>query len=63
MTPLSLLPKIAAGAGYDFSDLCEQILSRASCQTPRVQTPAASEPRAAETKKRSTRADASPPAE
>jgi D-alanine-D-alanine ligase len=63
MTPLSPLPKIAAGAGYDFSDLCEQILSRASCQTPRVQTPATSEPRAADAKKRGTRAEATAPAE
>lgn len=30
MTPTSLLPKIAKGAGYDFADLCEAILSRAS---------------------------------
>ncbi len=30
MTPTSLLPKIAAGAGYDFADLCEAILSRAA---------------------------------
>lgn len=30
MTPTSLLPKIAAGAGYDFGDLCEAILSRAA---------------------------------
>ena len=30
MTPTSLLPKIAAGAGYDFGDLCEAILERAS---------------------------------
>lgn len=29
MTPTSLLPKIAAGAGYDFGDLCEAILERA----------------------------------
>jgi D-alanine-D-alanine ligase len=29
MTPTSLLPKIAKGAGYDFPDLCEAILSRA----------------------------------
>jgi D-alanine-D-alanine ligase len=29
MTPTSLLPKIAKGAGYDFADLCEAILSRA----------------------------------
>ena len=30
MTPTSLLPKIAAGAGYDFPALCEAILERAS---------------------------------
>ncbi len=30
MTPTSLLPKIAKGAGYDFADLCEAILGRAS---------------------------------
>lgn len=30
MTPTSLLPKIARGAGYDFADLCESILQRAS---------------------------------
>jgi D-alanine-D-alanine ligase len=30
MTPTSLLPKIAAGAGYDFGDLCEAILERAT---------------------------------
>ena len=29
MTPTSLLPKIAAGAGYDFGDLCEAIVERA----------------------------------
>ncbi|HJL17271.1 MAG TPA: D-alanine--D-alanine ligase [Sandaracinaceae bacterium LLY-WYZ-13_1] len=29
MTPTSLLPKIAAGAGMDFGDLCEAILERA----------------------------------
>lgn len=29
MTPTSLLPKIAAGAGYSFGDLCEAILERA----------------------------------
>jgi D-alanine-D-alanine ligase len=29
MTPTSLLPKIAKGAGYDFGDLCEAILARA----------------------------------
>lgn len=30
MTATSLLPKVAAGAGYDFADLCEAILSRAT---------------------------------
>jgi D-alanine-D-alanine ligase len=30
MTPTSLLPKIAAGAGYDFPDLCEAIVERAA---------------------------------
>ena len=29
LTPTSLLPKIAQGAGYDFGELCEAILSRA----------------------------------
>jgi D-alanine-D-alanine ligase len=29
MTPTSLLPKIAAGIGLDFADLCEEILRRA----------------------------------
>ncbi len=29
LTPTSLLPKIAAGSGYDFGDLCEAILERA----------------------------------
>ena len=32
MTPTSLLPKIAAGAGLDFADLCEAILSGARLQ-------------------------------
>ncbi|MFK7985779.1 MAG: D-alanine--D-alanine ligase [Sandaracinaceae bacterium] len=30
LTPTSLLPKIAEGAGYDFGELCEAILKRAS---------------------------------
>lgn len=63
MTPLSLLPKIAQGAGYDFGDLCEQILSRATCATPRQQA-AAADARASEpSKKRTARAEAAPPAE
>jgi D-alanine-D-alanine ligase len=32
MTPTSLLPKIAAGAGMDYADLCESILSGARLQ-------------------------------
>ncbi|MDH5490772.1 MAG: D-alanine--D-alanine ligase [Myxococcales bacterium] len=44
MTPTSLLPKIAAGAGYDFADLCELILDRASLgfgvQSARSERPA-----------------------
>jgi D-alanine-D-alanine ligase len=35
MTPTSLLPKIAAGSGYDFADLCETILARASLKLGR----------------------------
>lgn len=30
LTPTSLLPKIARGAGYEFADLCEAILKRAT---------------------------------
>ena len=33
MTPTSLLPKIAAAAGFDFTALCEAILSRARLHT------------------------------
>lgn len=35
LTPTSLLPKIAKGAGYEFADLCEEILSRASLKLGR----------------------------
>ena len=35
MTETSLLPKIAAGAGYDFGDLCERILAGARLHSPR----------------------------
>jgi D-alanine-D-alanine ligase len=35
MTPTSLLPKIARGAGYEFEDLCEAILERARLGTAR----------------------------
>ncbi len=34
MTQTSLLPKIAAAAGYDFGDLCERILAGARLHTP-----------------------------
>ena len=34
MTPTSLLPKIAAAAGYGFGDLCEAILAGARLHTP-----------------------------
>lgn len=35
MTPTSLLPKIAAAAGFDFTELCEAILARARLHTAR----------------------------
>ena len=38
MTPTSLLPKIAAGAGMDFADLCEAILSGARLQSSPLAT-------------------------
>ena len=44
MTPTSLLPKIAAGAGYDFGDLCEAILSRAALGIARASDRASSPP-------------------
>jgi len=51
MTPTSLLPKIAAAAGFDFTSLCESILDRArlhnssegAAQADIVQFPAAAE--------------------
>lgn len=39
MTPTSLVPKIAAGAGYDFADLCEAITARAVLASPPVRMP------------------------
>ncbi|HEX7479824.1 MAG TPA: D-alanine--D-alanine ligase [Polyangiales bacterium] len=42
MTPTSLLPKIAAGSGYDFGDLCEAILDRASLKLGRLSHASAS---------------------
>lgn len=44
MTPTSLLPKIAAGAGYDFGDLCEAILSRAGLGACEAAVERASQP-------------------
>lgn len=35
MTPMSLLPKIAAAAGYEFPELCEAILARATLAAPK----------------------------
>lgn len=44
MTQTSLLPKIAAAAGYEFGDLCEAILASARLHQPvRRRAPAASE--------------------
>jgi D-alanine-D-alanine ligase len=68
MTPLSLLPKIAQGAGYDFGDLCEAILARALLAAPVDSTRTEAKP-VAETRpvepqrKRGARAEATPPAE
>ena len=42
MTPTSLLPKIAAGVGMDFGDLCEAILSRAQLNVGRPRDRASS---------------------
>lgn len=48
MTPTSLLPKIAAAAGYDFTTLCEAIVERALARggdvAPEAATTAAAEP-------------------
>jgi D-alanine-D-alanine ligase len=41
MTQTSLLPKIAASAGYDFGDLCEAILETARVHQPVRRRPAA----------------------
>ena len=40
MTPTSLLPKIAAAAGYDFNLLCEAILASARLHAPKRRRPA-----------------------
>ncbi|AGP32786.1 D-alanine--D-alanine ligase [Sorangium cellulosum] len=49
MTQTSLLPKIAAAAGYEFGDLCETILASARLHQPvRRRAPAASELRLSE---------------
>ncbi|MEM6959714.1 MAG: ATP-grasp domain-containing protein, partial [Myxococcota bacterium] len=39
LTPLSLLPKIAAGNGLSYADLCEAILQRATLGTSHTATP------------------------
>jgi hypothetical protein len=41
LTPTSLLPKIAAAAGFDFTSLCEAILERARLHNRAAQTPSA----------------------
>jgi D-alanine-D-alanine ligase len=41
LTPTSLLPKIAAAAGFDFTSLCEAILERARLHNPSFQAPSA----------------------
>ena len=41
MTPTSLLPKIAAAAGYDFGQLCEAIVDLAKLHVGRKRVPAA----------------------
>jgi D-alanine-D-alanine ligase len=38
MTPTSLLPKIAAGSGYDFGQLCEAIAGGATLGAPMMET-------------------------
>jgi D-alanine-D-alanine ligase len=64
MTETSLLPKIAAKAGYAFGDLCEQILSTASLKVGRTgqRTPSARPPAEAEPVVARESAVAPPPA-
>jgi D-alanine-D-alanine ligase len=38
LTPTSLLPKIAAAAGFDFTSLCEAILERARLHNPALES-------------------------
>ena len=44
MTETSLLPKIAAAAGYDFGTLCEAILESARLFSTKQRRPAARQP-------------------
>jgi D-alanine-D-alanine ligase len=60
MTPTSLLPKIAAAAGYDFGQLCEAIVDLAKLHIGRKRTPAAAP--AEETAASSTRPAVQAPA-
>jgi D-alanine-D-alanine ligase len=46
MTPTSLLPKIAAAAGYGFRDLCEAIVSTAALHTDKLAEREAARPKA-----------------
>jgi D-alanine-D-alanine ligase len=43
MTPTSLLPKIAAGSGYDFGALCEAILGGATLGAPMMESSSSDE--------------------
>jgi D-alanine-D-alanine ligase len=43
MTPTSLVPKMAGGAGYDFGSLCEAILAGATLGAPMMEAAAAAE--------------------
>jgi len=45
LTPTSLLPKIAAGAGYEFADLCEAIVERAKLHVGESQSDEHASPR------------------
>jgi len=60
MTKTSLLPKIAKGAGYDFGDLCEAILSRAKLHLRRPEDVEDEGPKR-DTNKSTPRSDASAP--
>jgi hypothetical protein len=62
MTRTSLLPKIAAGAGYEFGDLCEAILQRARLYQRRPEDTNGGGPKASSSSDSSGKASASPAA-